>query len=86
MGLLDFLVNDNGAIDPNIYIRPLDEVDLWLSDLSLCEIPFNQRRNVTANLSASLPTFTQKNIDRIREFYHKDILWFENNFVSKKDS
>jgi hypothetical protein len=85
MGLLDFLSNDNGIIDPSIYIRPLDEVDLWLRDLELCEISINQRRNVTAHLSSSFPIFTQKNIARIREFYHKDILWFEDNFASKKD-
>lgn len=85
-GLLDFLINDDGVIDPSIYIRSLDEVDLWLSDLRLPEISINQRRNVTVHSSSSLPIFTQENIDRIREFYRKDVLWFENNFGIKKDS
>ncbi len=82
-GLLDFLVNENGVVDPSIYIRPIKDVDIWLKDLGLPIISSNQRRNVTCNLSSSFPTFTQKNIEQIEDFYKEDILWFENNFSSQ---
>ncbi len=79
-GLLDYLTNENGIIDPGIYIRPLWEFDLWLRDLGLEKISFNQRKNVTSNLGSSLPTFSQEQIEKIKDFYQEDISWFEKNF------
>lgn len=82
--LMDFLVNENGTIDPIIHIRPLVECDLWLNELGLPKISINERKNVTSILSANLPKFTQENIEQIKDFYKEDILWYESNFPASR--
>ncbi len=81
-GLLAFLSNEDGSINPNIHIQPLSRIDQWLRDLSLPAISPEERRNVTAigGTVAGSPAFSAEEIGRIEDFYRKDILWYEQQF------
>ena len=78
--LLDFLSDESGAIDKCIHIRPMEQVDSWLKELSLPKITIQERKNVTSLLSENLPKFNKENIERIKDFYKEDIFWFERTF------
>lgn len=77
-GLLDFLTDADGLVEPSIHIAPLSEVDRWLRDLSLPAISELERRNVTG--AAEGPGFSDEALERIRKFYREDILWYEGQF------
>lgn len=79
VGLLDFLSDAHGRIDPAIYVRPVQEIEAWLQTLGLPAIGGNERRNVTAGLR-NLARFTANDVSRIRAFYRADVEWFEATY------
>lgn len=79
LGLLDFLRDRDGEIDPTIHIRPVQEMDRWLAELGLPRISAADRQNVTREVT-HLPAFRATDIDRILEHYSQDVLWFEQRF------
>ena len=79
LGMLDYLKNRKGIVDPDILIRPLQEIDIWLEDLGIVPAIPVHRQNVTRGLEI-FPVFSQNDIDRIKSFYCEDILWFEARF------
>lgn len=85
-GLLAYLTNQDGSLDPSIYIEPLSRVNVWLEKLSLPSIPASERRNVTSCRSAAASefVFSSEEIERIRDFYRDDVRWYEQRFSEVK--
>jgi hypothetical protein len=81
-GLLSFLTNEDGSIEPDIHVQPLSRMDVWLRELSLPPIAASERRNVTASARGddAGSGFGPCEIERIREFYAEDICWYEAHF------
>ena len=82
--ILDFLINEDGVIDSIIHIRPLNQIELWLSELQLPQISVQDRRNVTSNSTKIIPEFSNQDIQKIKDFYQKDISWYEQNFPNNR--
>ena len=82
LGILDFLENENGQIDPIINIRHVQEMDQLMGSLGLPPVPATARRNVTAKLKGQDEKFAflPEEIDRIAAFYARDIFWYELKF------
>jgi hypothetical protein len=81
-GLLDYLTNSDGSLESSIYIDSLDRVDEWLKELSLPAISVSERRNVTlADPETEREcSFSSEEIERIRDYYKKDVQWYEARF------
>jgi len=78
-GLIEFLAGTDGLPDPTIVVRPVQEMDAWLTELGLPAIPHSERRNVTRGRTDFAP-FSNAQIERIRAHYADDIQWFERCF------
>lgn len=82
LGILDFLENEKGQIDPLIKLRPVQEMDQLMASLGLPTVPATARRFVSpkADKQDQKFSFLPEDIDRIVRFYARDIKWFELQF------
>jgi hypothetical protein len=77
--ILSFISNNLNEIHPDIYIQPVEQMNVWLHKLNLPQINTHERRNVTQGRS-DLSGFTLNDIDRVISRYYSDIQWFEARF------
>lgn len=79
LGLTDFIANRQGDVPSGILIRPVQEMELFLSDFGIAPSFPIERRNATAGLEA-FPAFGKAELARLRVHYAKDIEWFERRW------
>ncbi len=82
LGILDFLENESGQIDPIIDIRSVQQMSELMRSLGLPPVPETARRNVTwkAKGKDEKYIFLPEEIERIATFYSRDINWYKSNF------
>jgi hypothetical protein len=85
--LKSFLQNEEGEIDPEIHVQPIENIETWLEELNLPEKIANIRINSTRE-NLGYGTFSDNLIQTIRDFYEDDVFWFEQTFPQfiKKNS
>ena len=82
LGILDFLENESGQIDPIIDIRPVHQMSDLMRSFGLPSVPETERRNVTWKSKGKEEKyiFLPEEIERIETFYSRDISWYQLNF------
>ena len=78
LGMLDFLRNEGGEVDPAIELWHISEMDEALASLGLPAVEVSQRRNVTE----STDVFTERDVVRIHEHVAEDLQWYQSRFAS----
>ena len=76
LGILEFLKNAEGQIDPEIEIHHMTEMDQVLESLGLPAVPNSERRNVTQEQMS----FSQSDLDRIGQILESELIWYQSRF------
>lgn len=82
LGLLEFLKGANGQVDSEIYIQPISNLRILASELNI-PLSIAEMRINNTDETAAQTYFSSTDIQRIRDFYAEDIIWFETRFSER---